>query len=541
MKLVAGASLDKKLVDFADDFPAIARLVARAAEAVHHAHQRGILHRDLKPANILLDEERHPYVTDFGLAKRIEGENKLTHSGFPMGTPSYMSPEQARGDTSALTTSTDVYGLGSILYALLTGRAPFSGTSLVETLDMVREQTAQPASRLNANVPHDLEVICSKCLEKEPDRRYASALELAQDLTRWLDGEPINARPVSRLTRTWMWCRRHPLPAALAGLLVMAVIGGVAGVTWKWRDAARAGAIAEKVNNFLVHKLLAQASPRFNPRGESLTVGQLLDRTSDQLGREFDGQPEVEVAIRETLGTTYQALAIYDKARPHLEAAVRLNTKLYGAGARETLRSLNLLTAALEEAGRNAEAEPLLRRNLADSIQALGRDDPVTLEAEHQLGVLLWHLKNLDEAEALLRHSLQVRRRLLGPQDEETLCSVNQLGLLLQERGRFQEADSLALEYEHGIQCLHGTKHPDNVVALTNRGQLRLNQGLFDQAELLYGRAADEASRIFGPEHPLTFAALKNHAAVLRKIGRTKEADEVASQITQRAEKAQKD
>ena len=278
MKLIAGVSLDKKLAAFAADFAASARLVAIVAEAVHHAHQRGILHRDLKPANILLDEDGKPHVTDFGLARRIENDSELTQSGMPMGTPSYMSPEQARGERGALTTATDVYGLGSILYALLTGQAPFAGSSLAETLDMVRGEPARPPSRLNGRVPRDLEIICLKCLEKDPDRRYASASALAQDLHRWLGGEPIQARPVGPLTRSWMWCRRHPLPAALAGLLVLAVFTGLAGVTWKWREAAHANRITQKVNTFFIEKLLAQASPRFNPRGASLTIGELLDQ-----------------------------------------------------------------------------------------------------------------------------------------------------------------------------------------------------------------------------------------------------------------------
>jgi tetratricopeptide (TPR) repeat protein len=529
MKLIAGTSLDTSLADFAGNFPAVARLVALAAEAVHHAHQRGILHRDLKPANILLDEQGQPHVTDFGLARRIEENSELTQSGFPMGTPSYMSPEQARGIKGSLTTATDVYGLGSILYALLTGRAPFIGTSLAETLDKVREEPAQPPSRLNVRVPRDLEIICLKCLEKEPARRYASAQALAADLTRWLNGEPIEARPVGPATRTWMWCRRHPLPAGLAALLALAIVGGLAGVTWKWREAARAGAIAAKINWFLTQRLLAQAAPLSNPRGASLTVGELLDRTSDRLGGEFAGQPEVEAAIRETLGSTYHSLALYDQARTHFEAAVKLDTKLHGPHARPTLRAVNLLTALRDEAGQHAEAEPLMRRNLEDCTRWLGPGDPITLDAEYQLGLLLWHLQKLDEAERVLRDDLKARRLVLGAQHPDTLRSINQLGLLLQERGNFGEADALGLEYEHGVRCLWGTKHPDNVTALANRARLRLYQGNLTEAALLAQRAADEAARIFGPDHPQALAAIQNHAGVLRKLGRDKEAAEVLS------------
>ena len=167
-----------------------AQIVAIIAEAVHHAHQRGILHRDLKPANILLDEQGQPHVTDFGLAKQIKGTGELTESGAPMGTPAYMSPEQAIGAVRSLSTATDVYGLGTILYALLAGRAPFSGTTLLETLDKVRTCSPERPSQLNHKVPRDLEIICLKCLEKEPGRRYPSALALGEDLDRWLKRAP---------------------------------------------------------------------------------------------------------------------------------------------------------------------------------------------------------------------------------------------------------------------------------------------------------------------------------------------------------------
>ena len=187
MKLVNGTSLDRRLEEFARDPHASARLVATVAQAVHHAHQRGILHRDLKPANVLVDEKGEPHVTDFGLAKRLDGSQEATQSGALLGTPSYMSPEQASGSRGAISTSTDVYGLGTILYALLAGRAPFAGTTLVDTLEMVRNQTPEPPTLLNSRVPRDLEIICLKCLEKEPQRRYQSALALADDLERWLE------------------------------------------------------------------------------------------------------------------------------------------------------------------------------------------------------------------------------------------------------------------------------------------------------------------------------------------------------------------
>jgi WD40 repeat protein/tetratricopeptide (TPR) repeat protein len=231
MKLVDGESLDKRLSEFAADFRGAARVVATAASAIHHAHQRGILHRDLKPANILLDSDREPHVTDFGLAKRVEGDSELTQSGAIVGTPAYMAPEQASGTRGSVTTSTDIYGLGAVLYALLVGRAPFVGATVLDMLEQVREQHPDWPRKHNPGIPRDLEVICLKCLEKDPHRRYASADALAEDLKRWLAGVPIAARPVSNIARLGMWCRRNPVLAAAvsaaASLLITLTIGSL--------------------------------------------------------------------------------------------------------------------------------------------------------------------------------------------------------------------------------------------------------------------------------------------------------------------------
>jgi WD40 repeat protein len=245
MKLVRGGNLAERLDAYKDDPRGAATLVAGAAEAVHHAHMRGILHRDLKPANILVDVQGHPHVTDFGLAKRMRGEIELTLSGTILGTPGYMSPEQAAGRRGTITTATDVYGLGSVLYALLTGRAPFTGESVVDTLQKVREQPPEPPRRSNAKLPRDLEVICLKCLEKDPRRRYSSALALADDLRAWLDSRPIAARPVGALTRVALWSRRRPAIAGLSAAIVLVALAGLAFGVFQWSASLRNARIAE--------------------------------------------------------------------------------------------------------------------------------------------------------------------------------------------------------------------------------------------------------------------------------------------------------
>jgi eukaryotic-like serine/threonine-protein kinase len=230
MKLIEGGSLAGHMPDFSHDPRRSARLLATVARAVHYAHQRGILHRDLKPANILLDAAGEPHVTDFGLAKRLVDGSLPTHSNAIIGTPSYMAPEQAAGGAKRLTTAADVYALGAILYELLTGRPPFKAATALETLTQVVNQDPVPPSKLRSRVQRDLEIICLKCLEKDAQRRFPSAEALADDLERWLGGEPIRAKPAATWERAVKWALRRPAPAALAAVVLLAPAVAVAGL-----------------------------------------------------------------------------------------------------------------------------------------------------------------------------------------------------------------------------------------------------------------------------------------------------------------------
>lgn len=232
----------------------IAAMMAKVARAVAFAHDRGVLHRDLKPANILVDEKGEPQVTDFGLAKLVNHDSGLTLSVAMLGSPSYMAPEQADGRHRDVTTATDVYGLGAVLYELLAGRPPFLGPSPLATAKLVVEQMPE---RLRG-APRDLETLCLKCLAKEPTQRYVSALAVAEDLERFASGESIRARPLTAPEAVWRWGRRHPKIAALLGALVLAFVLGFAGVTWQWRRAEQARIEQQKAIEHLHWKELAR-------------------------------------------------------------------------------------------------------------------------------------------------------------------------------------------------------------------------------------------------------------------------------------------
>jgi serine/threonine protein kinase/WD40 repeat protein/Flp pilus assembly protein TadD len=300
MEYVPGGTLRHRLRGGLASPREAAELVATLAGAVQYAHDRGIIHRDLKPANILLSgsgkpdsgaradgrpsssspnpESRTPNpvpkIADFGLAKRLDdGLLTLTQTGRVLGTPSYMAPEQAAGKGNRAGPGVDTYALGAILYEMLTGRPPFLGESFESTLNMILNEEPTPPRRLRAGIPRDLETVCLKCLEKDPHRRYASAGMLADDLGRFLAGEPVHARPVGALGRGWRWSRRNPVLAALWGGFIGALVLGLAGVSWKWREAE-----AER------RKVEAAEKTARDERDESrrLTAGMLLDKGIDR-------------------------------------------------------------------------------------------------------------------------------------------------------------------------------------------------------------------------------------------------------------------
>src|SRR5438874_1393858 len=239
MKFIEGGQLDEMVRHEPMPIRRAVELIAKVARTIHYAHERGILHRDIKPGNILLDAKGEPHLTDFGLARLVETESTVTRTMEVLGTPSYMAPEQAVGNNAAVSGLTDVYGLGAVFYQLLTGHPPFAGGTTYETIKLLLDSEPRQPRLWNPKIDRDLSTICLKCLEKDPKRRYASALALAEDLERWLKHEPIRAHRTGVFTHARKWMRRNPSIAVMAAmLLALAVPLGV--MIWKGDELFRA-------------------------------------------------------------------------------------------------------------------------------------------------------------------------------------------------------------------------------------------------------------------------------------------------------------
>ena len=355
-----------------------------------------------------------------------------------MGTPSYMSPEQARGQLKEIGPWSDVYGLGAVLYQLLSGRPPFHSASEHETLRQVREEEPVPPKQVNAGVPVDLEKVCLKCLQKECARRYSSAGELAEELSRFLRGEPVKARPVGLGERGRKWCRRNPALASMLVVLALVILGSLAGITALYLNAERHRQMAmhreegaRAIAQFYEDHMLAAPRPKGweGGFGKDVTLTEALHMAEPKIDKAFAGQPELEAKVRNTLGSTYWYLGQFDAAYPHLEKAYAIRLERLGPDHPDTLTSLDSLAMERWKQDKLAEAVTMGRQALEKRRRVLGPEHQDTLWSQINLGLFLTNAEGgwgadpeqLDEAETFLREAVESSKRTLGPDHHHTL------------------------------------------------------------------------------------------------------------------------
>ena len=502
LEFVDGGPLDKKLGGDPQPFREAAELVRKLAEAMDYAHRRHIIHRDLKPANVLLTTDGSPKLTDFGLAKKLDEESSHTQSGSIMGTPSYMAPEQAQGRTRDIGPAADIYSLGAILYETLVGRPPFKGQTILETLEQVGSQEPTPPSRLRPKTPHDLETICLKCLQKERGHRYATAGDLAEDLRRFVRGEPILARPTPVHERAWKWVRRHPIPASLVAVSVLFVLsliaGGVAFGVYQQAQAHEQGrlrGLAEAAN--LQSQANFQQAEENYKRARSAVDQMLTEVGQERLARE----PRMEKLRRELLT---RALDFYKRF---------LDERGTDPGVRrETARAYLRVGDIHEMLGEQAAAEQAydggrtiltdLRSEFPDDV-GYRQDLAVCL---NNLGGLFKDAGRTPEAEQAFRDALALRQRLVddggGADDRRELASVgSNLGVLLLDWGRYAEAEtllrqSLRLREELAAASSGPAARLDMARGQDNLGLLLAAVGRGDEAEQAFRKAIDVLQRL---------------------------------------------
>ncbi len=534
------------------------RLFGQVCEAVHHAHQHLVIHRDLKPSNILVTENGEPHVKllDFGIAKLLEetGSEAPTQTTQRMLTPEYAAPEQVRGMT--VSTATDVYSLGVVLYELLTGHRPYEirtlspgemervicdtapprpSTIVTSPTDVNGKVTPGAISRARSTVPDtlvrrlagDLDTIVLKALAKEPDRRYASAEAFLDDIQRHLDGLPVKARPPSVGYRAQKFVQRNTLVVALVALVMLALGAGLAGTAWQAHVAAterdtarREAATAEQVKDYLI-EVFGASDPWENPEGgggTEVTARELLAYGVERV-EALESEPAVQAEVLAALGSVYYRLGQYEKAQPLLEQALAERRALWGDEHEEVVESLTSLSDLFYETGAYDKVEALDREALAVRRRLLGNDHPDVAMNLNNLAALLHAKGEYEEAETLLREALALRRQALGEAHPDLAETLGNLAVMLRARGAYDESEALQREALAMYRSLHGDAHPTVATSLTNVAAVLRDKGEYEEAKTLQREALAMNRQILGDEHPHVATSLNNLAGLLYEAG----------------------
>jgi serine/threonine protein kinase len=542
-------------------------LFIKVCEGVQHAHQKAIMHRDLKPSNILVvdvDGKPMPRIIDFGIAKAIsqqaEDETLVTRAGGMVGTPGYMSPEQADPSVLDVDTRTDVYSLGVVLYELLTGELPFDARQwktrpFHEVLRQLQEEDPQrPSTRVSTDssgiakssgiepqklarlLRGDLDCIALKALEHERERRYSSPSDLAADLNRYLRNETITSRPPSFSYRTRKFVRRNRVAVAFTAALVLVIVGFAVSMTLERNRAQREAETSRRVSDFMAG--MFKISDPSESHGNTVTAREILDKASEQIEKGLDQDPQVQARLMQTMGTTYRGLGLYEQSHRLLEHAVAIQTQTLGPDNPDTLRSLALLGSVVKTQGGFADSEKLLRQALAAQQRVLGPDHPETMETVSYLTDTLDAEGHLAEAEGLLRRTIANQQKTLGPEKPATLRSMRSLTGILLDEGHFAEAEKFGKETLGLEQHALGPDHPGTLWSMNLLALTLQQEGRYIESEKLFRETLAVETRVLGPDHNNTRAALANLGLSLLAEGRLTEAEAVQREELARTRKA---
>ena len=543
MELVHGPTLSAHIDEEQPSLRARLELMVQICDAVQHAHTKGVIHRDLKPANVIvtnsagkLSGSRQPKILDFGVARAtdadIQSATIQTTAGQLVGTVPYMSPEQVAADPEALDTRSDVYALGVMLFEVLSGELPHDlrRVGIAEAARIIGQVEPTKLGAHDTTLRGDLETITAKALEKEPDRRYQSALELGEELGRYLRNEPIEARRASTAYQLRKFARRNR-PLVAAGAVAALMLGlGVAGTAWQAIHASRqaiaarqAEATALAINDFLVSELLGAANPAV-AQGRDISVGQVLEQASDRVGPALGEEPMLEASVRAVLGEVFMILADAESARHEMERVRDLTTRELGADSSETLAAQRTIAELDAVTGKLADAETRLTELLPRMRSALGPDDRETLMTEASLGRVLLETGRTEEAEAVLRDAGDRRERVSGPEAIETLNARNNLATALKDLRKLDEAEAINRDLlAHRVERF-GEQHPDTLVSMNNLAKVEAKLGKLDEAEALGREALAGYTDALNPDHPVVLTLTRNLADILSRADRETEA-----------------